>query len=1653
MIGRGKKKQDNITDSVFSDFFRESVFPCYVKDAELKYLAVSDSFVAYLRKTSPDEFIGKTDHDIFGDDKICKIHEELDKKVLAGEEVVKDHVVPMTIGIAGKTNYTRVTKVPVKDKNGNIIGVMGTAEDCTMAYEAEMRFKKQVTNYLRLPNNSLCCAFIDVTDWKMLAFAALVDGQIKNMEMSVDEFITKADRTISVDINEHRYFANLYKDNILRQFNEGLTNVTTEFFVNTEARPSTLVSFEYFFLVNPKDQHVCIILSVVDKSAQRKEKESQIEEAEQDLMTGVLNHDSAINKIALMIQNSKPDQLNALFVIDVDNFQSLNDQFGQRTGDNVLAEIAEKIRDCMRENDIVGRMEGDKFIVYMPDLDRTLAANQKANELISALQYECQRNGKSVYMTSSLGAVVFKGADTKFEDICFEADSALYQAKHMGKNRAVFSEDEDVAAIGLEAQVSDVSINVQTVLNGINGLMVIAEVRDDELFIVYSSNSKYDQKSIEFMPAKDYNTLLYAIKKAYESKQDGFDYVAAASHVYLGKPRWIRVQGNFVESDRPDTIKMLALVTDVYEFKNTEQLLQIENTKFDLALSISNTITWEYDAGTRRIELHDSNSKPIPYIDDDMCFPDTKERYVKMYEDIDKGVSEGTSFVHFKSFFGKNLWMQVSYKTTYNESGHVIGALFAAHDVSNFIKLVDRYDSAKNSYMKGLQNDRPVFHVDITNDKLIEMQLGSEFFPADKEITTATDFFDYFMGMIDCPSETIPALQEFFSFETFEDSLNGGVENIDEEFFIRLQGGDSEWYLLRLFLATNPQTRNNEVFGLLKNVNSEHISSMIIDRIFDFEYEFLAVIDTKRSKIKILQDRSNRINAKSAEFSDYEDALYTELQDYVVKSEEMNVAHDMSLHNLKKCLNNKKVHSIQASVLETAEDSSELLIKRKRYLYTYLDDSKRYIAMTKSDITDQYKTEFDPISGLCTRTAFCTRARDLIDSNPRKTFVIVRWDIDNFKLYNDLFGTAEGDAILATIGNMYRDNMSDILVGNLGGDNFALCMESNKFKKQEQLEYIANMLSVISENYKLTFHMAAYKVTDTSLDISVICDRTVLAVKSIKSTDTRFVWYEDSMRDAAVKEQDLISEIRAALVNGEFTFYVQPQFNQMTMELVSGESLIRWIKPDGTMVPPGEFVPLMEKTGLITRADQIIWEQTCAFLSKRKHEKKKTVPIAVNISRKDFFNPNLVDVIIELTKRYNIDPELLDLEVTESAYIENKDVIFDTIKKFQSHGFKVKMDDFGAGYSSLNTLKHVPVDMIKLDMDFLSFNANDESAAFRSGVILDSVIRMAHWLGLPVIAEGVETAKQAEFLKTIDCAIVQGYFFSKPLPQDEFEALLDSAKIGKVKSLFNVSENFDNYDFWNPDNQTSLLFNTFIGSAGIIEYYKERLQALRLNTNFYNELRLPADAIDFTKQDLFDIMCKDDHDKVRKLLEKAGTSSQEFVIECRFLPALPTKQKYIWLRLKLRRLAHTDLRSVFYVSVENITRRKLLEAKNTGLAKLLSTVIDSSHSGLFTYELGDTLKIKTYSNRLAMLYGYTEAEYIEEFGKDPLAGFHPGDQAMLLSLLKNPFPKGITTIRHVCRHLCKDGSYKKIVLTISKAVNIAGTMTGYFVISDPNAEL
>ena len=424
---------------------------------------------------------------------------------------------------------------------------------------------------------------------------------------------------------------------------------------------------------------------------------------------------------------------------------------------------------------------------------------------------------------------------------------------------------------------------------------------------------------------------------------------------------------------------------------------------------------------------------------------------------------------------------------------------------------------------------------------------------------------------------------------------------------------------------------------------------------------------------------------------------------------------------------------------------------------------------------------FDKLTGLYSREFFYQKVRELLRENPAEEYTMFSINIENFKLLNDALGVEACDILLRQIAATIRlDVGDDGICGRYGADRFLYI--KRRIKEIDVREKkIDSMHKYYHDNMNgLSIKWGIYEINDNQMPVDKMCDRAMLAVNSITGLyNTNFAVYDDSLRDRLVREKTITDIAEQSLERGEFVPFYQPQYSLDDECLIGAEALVRWKHPQWGCISPADFVPIFERNGFIGRLDKYIWEQACKHLRKWIDAGYKDMRVSVNISRVDVYQFNILDYLKSLMKKYKLEPNCLHLEITESAYSENPTQLSRTISELRQHGFVVEMDDFGSGYSSLNMLSHIHLDALKLDLNFIS---NETSKPFDVS-ILNDIISMAHRLDLHVVAEGVETREQLRRLRAVGCDFVQGYFFAKPMPVENFDKLLAAQRIAKPKAI------------------------------------------------------------------------------------------------------------------------------------------------------------------------------------------------------------------------------------------------------------------------------
>lgn len=486
------------------------------------------------------------------------------------------------------------------------------------------------------------------------------------------------------------------------------------------------------------------------------------------------------------------------------------------------------------------------------------------------------------------------------------------------------------------------------------------------------------------------------------------------------------------------------------------------------------------------------------------------------------------------------------------------------------------------------------------------------------------------------------------------------------------------------------------------------------------------------------------------------------------------LAKDEILNELKSLLALRK--DFVKRNIEIKQDDKTLTLAEE---FSYLLDSQKkaygYI-LKLNDITEElnkaseelFDSTHDALTGLLTREAFYSETEKILKSDPTSQYYMICTNIKNFKLVNDLFGSEKGDEFLKEFAKKLKNTQyKTILTGRITGDRFAILLNKTEVDEVNALQKIKELEKfTFSLNYKLHIFVGIYKITDINENVSSMFDKAVLAIKNISENySVNVAYYDNDMLSILKKNREVINAFYDALNNNHFKMYLQPQVRCSDEKVVGAEALVRWETEKGVIHSPASFIKILEDNGLIHELDKFIWEQAVQLLQKWQflgidHH------ISVNVSTRDFYLIPLYETFTSLVTKYGIPPQKLKLEITETALVHDLKRHKQIITDLQKFGFTIEMDDFGSGYSSLTILKNISINILKIDMMFLSKTKHKE----RSKKILESVIKMAQKLGIKIIVEGVEDKEQAEFLRNLNCDFFQGYLYSKPITVANFES-------------------------------------------------------------------------------------------------------------------------------------------------------------------------------------------------------------------------------------------------------------------------------------------
>ena len=437
-------------------------------------------------------------------------------------------------------------------------------------------------------------------------------------------------------------------------------------------------------------------------------------------------------------------------------------------------------------------------------------------------------------------------------------------------------------------------------------------------------------------------------------------------------------------------------------------------------------------------------------------------------------------------------------------------------------------------------------------------------------------------------------------------------------------------------------------------------------------------------------------------------------------------------------------------------------------IYTIMLRKMTELKIRKNDYRMlQRRVHRDELTGVYNKTYFYEKVRNAIDATDENMCIVVM-DVVKFKVVNELHGMEAGDRLLKYMADMLvkLGEGRDFIIARFTEDHFYVCMREKDFNEIHLPRHHKTFL----EDMDIKVVYGVYMVGDRrDVPVNIMCDRAALAIHDKEHKQVGYIYYySDEERRRIIREQEIENEMEAALIERQFRIYVQPKYDIDTQKITGGEVLVRWFHPDNGMISPGEFIPIFEKNGFIIRLDYYIWEEACKLISELNAKGMPKLPISVNVSRAHFYGNELKSKLEELIGKYDLERKDLEIEITETICAEDADIVVKKVQELRKVGYRIAMDDFGSGYSSLNMLKEMPLDIIKMDLKFL--DGGDDEAKSRN--ILGTLITLAKSLKFDVVVEGVETKEQVAFLQGIGNCNIQGYYFSRPVDTDTYESML-----------------------------------------------------------------------------------------------------------------------------------------------------------------------------------------------------------------------------------------------------------------------------------------
>jgi len=567
----------------------------------------------------------------------------------------------------------------------------------------------------------------------------------------------------------------------------------------------------------------------------------------------------------------------------------------------------------------------------------------------------------------------------------------------------------------------------------------------------------------------------------------------------------------------------------------------------------------------------------------------------------------------------------------------------------------------------------------------------------------------------------------------------------------------------------------------------------------------------------------------------------------------------------------------------------------------------------------------DSLTGLYNKPGFEEAVKKAFDSlSADRVCVVVAFEVVSYRTYKELYGNEAGEQLLQAISSIINKyQRSGDATARFYSDHFVWFASG---KNEEEIFSVFRAATKATRSHEPPFFLCGgiYLIKDRSLSVAEMVDKASVAKDYIKANfGTGIKIYNDSMLELQLQDAEIAGNMMKGLQNGEFVEYYQPKFNTDTELIVGAEALVRWIKPDGEIITPGRFIGLFERNGFVRRLDFYVFERVCRFIAESRAAGKTVPPVSVNFSRVHMHDQRFPLRLFKIVQKYGLEPNCFEIELTESAFIMDTKQQKRLIDSLRKYGFAVAIDDFGSGYSSLNMLKDFDVDTLKIDMKFLEGFEHGGKV----GTVVTSVIRMAKWLGIPVVAEGVETKEQVEFLRSLGCEMIQGFYYSPPLCRQDYELLLESEGNScplREKPAMLMLSNIN--AALGGDSLLNALLDGILGGFAIYEYSGDRLEAIRVNRTYYELMGYP-DASAFSEHSL-NVLSQVYPPDTAKLLNACTMSVKTGRVQKVSARRYRFDGMLVLLDLQVKHIGGTAEKPLIYLTFIDATERLLSDREN-----------------------------------------------------------------------------------------------------------------------------